>query len=75
MCIIIRKEADHFPQAIQTTARQGAKYTVSYILEKLSSFELRNTDKKYIVLLGTTCKVNKDSTKESRKRDLKMQRK
>ena len=59
-----------FPQVMQVTARQEAEYAVSSILKKLNSFELTSTDKQYIILSATTCKVNEDVIKESCKRYL-----
>lgn len=66
----LNEKIKKFPQVIQMTARQEAEYAVSGILKKLNSFELSYTDKQYIVLSGTTCKVNEDAIKESCKRYL-----
>lgn len=67
---MLNEKINGFPQVIQVTARQEAEYAVSSILKKLNSFELTYTDKQYIVLSGTTCKVNEDAIKESCKRYL-----
>ncbi len=67
---ILNEKIKGFPQVLQETARQEAEYAVSSILKKLNSFELTYTDKQYIVLSGTTCKVNEDAIKESCKRYL-----
>lgn len=66
----LNEKIKSFPQVLQVTARQEAEYAVSSILKKLNSFELTYTDKQYIVLSGTTCKVNEDAIKESCKRYL-----
>lgn len=66
----LNEKIKSFPQVLQMTARQEAEYAVSSILKKLNSFELTHMDKQYIVLSGTTCKVNEDAIKESCKRYL-----
>lgn len=67
---ILNEKIKNFPQVLQATARHEAEYAVSSILRKLNSFELTYTDKQYIVLSGTTCKVNEDAIKENCKRYL-----
>lgn len=66
----LNEKIKSFPQVLQVTARQEAEYAVNSMLKKLNSFELTYTDKQYIILSGTTCKVNEAAIKESCKRYL-----
>ena len=67
---VLNEKIKSFPQVLQATARLEAKYAVSSMLKKLNSFELTYSDKQYIVLSETICKVNEDAIKESCKRYL-----